>query len=571
MSWLTESRESLSTVFGNAGLRRVSVAFGGSTIGDWAYATAVTVWAYGVGGATAVGVWATVRYLLLAMITPFAAVLADRFPRRMVMIASDLIRAVLIAAAAALVYWHAAAAATFVVATAASVAGAAFRPSLSALLPSLSRSPNELTAANGVLSTLESVAIFVGPAIGGGLLAITNVPVVFLVNVLSFLCSAALLVGVPAPAAAPADAVPVVEPAGVAAVQSSAVGDDEPAGKPAGEIDAGFWVEAMAGFRAIWASSDLRLVVALMGAQTVVAGASAVFTIALADHFAALGPRGVGYLDAIMGVGAILGGGIAIARASRQKLATDFGLGVVLWSLPLVLIVLWPRLAVVFAVMFVLGVGNPLVDVNAFTILQRLTPDAVLGRVMGAVEAALIGGMAIGALIMPFVIRAGGVAVAVAVVGGAVALVALLSVTRLRRLDETLREPSAVPLLRGLAVFAPLRPAVLEQLARRLTRLEVSPGREIITEGAEGDRFYVIDSGRVRATFAGRMLSESGPGEAFGEIALLRNVPRTATVTALEPTTLWALGRDEFLAAMTENSEARLNAETLAARRIPTT
>ena len=568
MSWFAESRQSLATVFGNAGIRRVSLAFCGSTIGDWAYATAVTVWAYGVGGATAVGVWATVRYLLLAVVTPFAAVLADRLPRKTVMIGSDLVRAGLIAIAAGLVYWHAAAAAIFVVATAASIAGAAFRPSLSAVMPSLSRSPNELTAANGVLSTLESLAAFVGPAIGGGLLAVTNAPVVFLLNVASFLVSAVLVSGVQRPV--PVEPAALVGPAGTGLPSAEAVGEEREPELPEQEGH-GFRSEVTAGFRTIWSQPDLRLVVALICAQTVVAGASMVFTIALADRFASLGPKGVGYLDAALGVGAILGGGIAIARASRQKLATDFGIGVVLWSLPLVVIAIWPHLVVVFAVLFLLGVGNPLVDVNAFTILQRLTPDAVLGRVMGAAEAALIAGMGLGALVMPFLIKAGGVTVAVAIVGGAIAVVALLSTARLRRMNDALREPAAVPLLRGLTIFAPLRPALLDELARQMTRVEVPAGRDIISEGDEGDRFYVVDSGRVRATFQGRYLSESGAGEPFGEIALLHDVPRTATVTATEPTTLWALGREEFLSALTESSEARRSAEALASRRIPTT
>ena len=329
--------------------------------------------------------------------------------------------------------------------------------------------------------------------------------------------------------------------------------------------------QTLAGFRTIWSSPDLRLVTLLICAQTVVSGASGVFTIALAAHLPQLGPRGVGYLSAVLGVGAVLGGFAAIARASRQTPATDFGFGVVLWALPLVLVVVWPHVALVFAVMFVLGVANPLVDVNSLTILQRLTPDAVMGRVMGAVESALITGMAVGALLMPFLIRVVGVAVAVAVVGSVVSLATVPALPRLRRLDGLLRAPAGLPLLARLPLFAPLRPALLDQLARRLVRVEVPAGADVIVEGEAGERFYVVDSGRVRATFQGRLLSEAGPGEPFGEIALLRDIPRTATVTALEPSVLWALDRDEFLPAVTGSSEVLLNAEALVANRIPTT
>jgi MFS family permease len=558
----------MAAVFANPGLRRVTLAFGGSAIGDWAYATAVTVWAYDVGGASAVGVWAVVRWLLLALVTPLASMLADRLPRKLVMVSTDLVRAVLIAGAAALVHWHAPVYATFVVATLATLAGAPFRPALYAILPSLSRSPRELTAVNGLTSTVESLSFFVGPAMAGILLSITEPPAVFLVDVVSFLWSAALVVGI-------RSAVAVPQHTGGTSVDPSeggnaASGADDTEAAATQTDESGLLSETLAGFRTIWSAPDLRLVTSLICAQTVVAGASGVFTIALAAHFSALGPQGVGYLDATLGVGAILGGFIAIARASRQTLATDFGVGVLMWALPLVLVVVWPHLALVFAVMLLLGVANPLVDVNSLTILQRLSPNAVMGRVMGAVETALIAGMAVGALMMPFLIRAVGVTTGVAVLGAVIAVATVPSFPRLRRLDEQLRPPAGLSLLGQLPVFAPLRPDVLDQLARELVRVEVAPGQEVISEGEPGDRFYVVDSGRVRATYQGRVLSEAGPGEPFGEIALLRDVPRTATVTALEATVLWALDRDPFLAAVTGSSEVRLNAEALAAKRIPT-
>ena len=162
-----ETSGSLSTVFRNIALRRINLAFAGSLVGDWAYATAVAVWAYGVGGATAVGVFAVVRLTMLALATPLASMLADRYPRKLVMIGSDLVRAVLVLGAAALVQWDAPAWMVFTLATLAAMAGAPFRPALSAWLPSLVKTPTELTAANGTGSTLESLAFFLGPAFGG--------------------------------------------------------------------------------------------------------------------------------------------------------------------------------------------------------------------------------------------------------------------------------------------------------------------------------------------------------------------------------------------------------------------
>ncbi len=545
-----ETKDSLATVFRNPGLRRVNLAFSGSLIGDWAYATAVTVWAFGVGGATAVAVFNVVRLLLLALATPLAAMLADRYPRKLVMIGSDAIRVVLVLAAAALVQWDAPAWPVFVLATMASVAGAPFRPALSAWLPALVNKPSELTAANGTASTLESLAFFVGPAIGGLLLTVADVPAVFVFNALTFLWSLTMVAGIRTP---------------------KALADQEVSSSVEEEPKVGFVEESTAGFRAIWANRDLRAVVGIYCAQTIVAGASWVFVVSIAVDLIKIGPQGVGYLDAVLGVGAILGGLLAIALAPRQRLATDFGVGVLVWALPLLLVAVWPELLPAFAAMFLIGMANPVVDVNAATIIQRLTPDAVLGRVFGALDSALIATMALGALIMPFLIAALGLQGALATLALGVTVLVLPGFRRLRSLDRSLREPTGTDLLRGVPLFAPLSRPSLERLARQLVRVEAPAGDVVIREGDAGDRFYIVESGRVEATYNGSSLSHSGPGEPFGEIALLRDVPRTATVTAVEDTVLQALERADFLAVVTGNDEARNRADDLAARRIPTT
>src|SRR3954447_22419632 len=382
-----DTGKSLRTVFRNPGLRRVNLAFAGSMIGDWAYATAVTVWAYGVGGATAVGVWGVVRLISMAVAAPFASMLADRHSRKLVMVGADLCRAVLVTTAAGFVYWDGPVLVVFALGTLAAICGSPFRPAQSAMLPSLVDEPAELTAANGTASTLESLAFFVGPAIGGLLLTVADVPLVFVLNALTFVWSALLVVGVRPRTAA------------VAAKPDDAEPDD--AGPAASE---GFWRESMAGFVTIWKDPDLRLITGVYSAQTIVAGASLVFGVAIAVDIVGHGPQGVGYLDAVLGVGAILGGLVAIGRGTAQRLATDFGVGVLFWALLLLLICVWPKAAPAFVAMFIIGAANPVVDVNASTILQRIAPDAVLGRVFGALESALISAMALGALVMPLLL-----------------------------------------------------------------------------------------------------------------------------------------------------------------------
>jgi MFS family permease len=548
-----ETGTSLGTVFGNRNLRRLNLAFAGSEIGDWAYATAITVWAYEVGGTRAVGIWFTVRLIIMALVTPFASTLVDRFSRRLMLVVTDVIRAAIILVVAGLILVEAPPITVFVLATLTAIVAAPFRPAVGAILPSLSRSPDELTAANGTINTLESLAFFLGPAIGGVLLVWFDVPVVALVNVATFAWSALLVLGIRVPAKEAPD-------------QPSAEGDGDGDEEP-GE---GFFSESMAGFRSIWANRDLRLITGVYTIQTLIAGASAVFVIEMAVQLTPFGARGVGYLDSMFGVGALVGGLVAIGRASKGRLATDFGVGTLLWGLPLLLTAVWPELWAAFLAVFIMGVGNPLADVNASTILQRTTPDAVLGRVFGALDTALIVAMAVGAAMMAPLIAAVGLQWSLAILAVIVVAAVLPAFGRLRRMDDELRDPAGLVLLRGLPLFAPLEPKSLEAIAQQLVRVEVPAGDPVITEGAEGDRFYVIESGALTASHQGQVLSQMGPGDPFGEIALLRDVPRTATVVADTDSVLYALDRAEFLAAVTGSTEVNTRADDLISRRIPT-
>jgi hypothetical protein len=292
--------------------------------------------------------------------------------------------------------------------------------------------------------------------------------------------------------------------------------------------------------------------------------------VAIAFDLTDLGASGLGWLDSTLGVGAILGGLLAIGLATRKRLASDFGWGVIFWALPLLLIAVWPTAAAAFLAMAVIGAANPVVDINANTIIQRITPDAVLGRVFGALESCLIATMALGALAMPALIAGPGLRWGLVVVAVPIVGIGLAALPHLRGLDRSVSEPAGVDLLGNTPLFAPLARPLLETLAGRLVRVAVPAGETVMREGDLGDRFYVIESGSLAATFQGRPLSTMGPGECFGEIALLRDVPRTATVTAVEDSVLQALERDDFLAAMSGDRDLMSRTESLAARRIAT-
>lgn len=542
------SSRALSDVFRNPSLRRLELAFGGSVVGDWAYAVAVSVFAYDQGGPAAVGVLAVVRYLSMALVTPFTATLADRLPRRAVMISSDLVRAVLVVIAAGVIFSDGPALLVYGLAIVTSLAGTPFRPAQAALLPGLARDSGELTAANVASSTIESVGFFAGPALGGLLLAVADIPVVYLFNAATFVWSAALVLRIR----------PIVEPAPEAGVADGT--DDAPS--------VGFAREAAAGFATILRSPDLRALVGLYSAQCVVAGASAVFIVAVALDMLDLGKAGVGYLDATLGIGGLVGGFVALVLAQRGRLAFDFALGVFLWAVPLLLIAVWPTLPSAVIALLLIGLANSLVDINVYTILQRVVPDEVMGRVFGALESSLIGAMALGALLMPILISTIGLRGGLVVIGASVSAVSLLALPRLLHIDRTTLAPVGIELLRGIPMLALLPERIIERLARSLVKVELKAGDVVVKEGDEGDRFYVVESGTLEVSRDGEHVAEIGPGGSFGEIALLRDVPRMATVTASSVVALLALDRRHFIPAVTGHGDANEAAELVISSRL---
>ncbi len=542
-----ELRRSVAAVAGNRNIRRIQLAFVGSSIGDWAYGTAVAVWAYGEGGAKAVGIWMAIRFALMAVSAPFTSRLADVMSRKLLMIITDLARALLVTSAAVCLFLDTPSAPIYVLATLTSLLGTPFMVAQRALLPSLAERPEELTAANGTASTIESISFFAGPALAALLIGVTSIEVVFLVNVATFVWSMLLVMGlsVPHPSESEAARVEAAEP-----------------------VESGFLAETSAGFRTIASDSGLVVVTAAACVQTVIAGASTVFALVMADEILGTGPEGLGYLDAVLGIGSIFGGMLAISRATRGRLGSDLAVGVLLWSAPLLLVTIWPSPITCFAVMAMLGLGNPLVDVNLDTIMQRLSPDEVLGRVFGALEACFIATMALGSALMPFAIDWLGLRYALLLVAGPVVLMTLALVPALRRLETRLAAPANLALIESVDIFAPLAPTQVESLARVATEIRFAAGDVLVRQGGQSDTFFVIQSGLVEVTQGERVLRREGPGEYFGEIGLLRDVPRTATITAVEDTVVQAIAREEFLQAVSGHGESRRTAESVANRRL---
>ena len=537
---LGESLRAFTAVFRNEDLRRLELAWSGSIIGQWGYEVALAVFAYRAGGATAVGLVALVRLLPAAVVAPFAALLGDRFRRKRIMVAADLARVCAMAGAAAAVFGGAPAATVYALAAIAAVTGTAFQPAQSALLPSLARSAEELTAANATSTTLEGVGFFVGPALGGLLLAVTSVGAVFTMTAALFLWSALVL---------------------------GRIGADSRGG-PGVEADS-ILREALAGFRAVVVESRLRLLVGLYGAQTLAAGILRVLLVVTALRILDLGPSGVGFLNSAVGVGALAGMLIVLALIGTSRLAAVFRLGILLWGVPLALLGIWPSVAAALVLLGILGVGNTLVDVAGLTLLQRAAPDDVRARVFGVLESVFLGTIGIGAILAPLLTAALGARGALIAAGGGLSVLVLLFWRPLSAVDAAAAVPeSELALLSGIPIFAPLPPVTLEQLASRLSRVRVPAGEVVLRRGDPGDRFYVIGEGEVAVALDDRPPVTLGRGAYFGEIALLRDVPRTATVTARTEVELYALERDVFIAAVTGHAPSAEAADAVIASRL---
>jgi Cyclic nucleotide-binding domain len=453
---------------------------------------------------------------------------------------ADIVRAVALAAAGVVALAEGPAGLVYAFAAVVAVVSTAFLPAQAALIPTLARDPSELTAANVASSTIESVGSFVGPALGGLLLVLTSPGVVFAATAGAFVWSALNVVRITAEA-------PAREEAGEAALHR----------------------EALAGFQTIFGTSSLRLVVGLYAAQTLVAGALNVLVVLTAIELLELGHSGPGLLYAVIGVGGLVGAVVVLALAGLRGLGAAFALGLVLWGLPLALLAAWPTIVAAVAFLALVGVGNTLVDVAGLTLLQRTAPPAVLARVFGVLESLIVATLGLGAILAPALAALFGVRGALVAAGLLLPVLALASWTRLRAIDERTAVPELeIELLQALPLFAPLPPATLEHLAARLERVSVVAGAEITRQGAVGDRFYLVNDGEVEVTIDGRLAATLGPGEYFGEIALLRDVPRTATVTARDAASLLALDRDEFVSAVTGHPASREAADAVVAARL---
>lgn len=510
-------------------LRRVLGAyliFSSAELATW---VAILVWAYDAGGAPAAGLIAVVQLVPATLLAPLLSQIGDRFRRDRALSLGFVVQATAYLATAAALTFGLPSVIVYVTATIAAVAVTMTRPVHYATLPDISETPGQLMAANSLSSSSEGFGAFGGPLVTAGLLALSGPGSVF------WLAGGALAVSALMTRSLP--------------LRRRQILSERPS----------VVESAREGFAALKQYEGTGRVSFVFGSQFLVIGALDILTVVLGLELLALDLSGPGTLASALGIGGLLGAAGTAVLVNRRRMAPAIVGGLIALGLPLALIALISNglmTSLVFLAMA--GAGKSFVDVAGRTLLQRITPDRVLSRVFGFQESMLMGGVALGAAAAPFLVQWLGGRGAFLTVGALVVAVGLIQWQPLMGLDARSVLPGpGCELLRAIPMFSVLEQSVVERLSRDLVQVEIPAGWAVITEGEAGDRFYVIESGVVailkRASPAVDPIEVNrlGRGSFFGETALMKDIPRTATVAAATDVVLYALDRRPFLEAVT--------------------
>lgn len=512
--------------------RRLLAAMAVSGAGDWLYVSALTAFVLSVTGSAGwIAAVTALRFLPHLLLGPIGGVLADRFSTRRVMLTADGARVVLmlaLAVAARAGWLHAALALAFL----ATAVGVAYSPAVAATTPALV-GERDLAAANSAIRVVDHLAVAVGPALGSLVMVAGSPDIAFFANALTFVASAVLISGL-----------------------RGGVRRDPTKEGPS------LLVQLREGVHALRDAEGVSVLLGPFAAVAFTVGQAFVLLPLVSQRILGTGTDGVGFLFAAVGVG----GMGAVAATGRLGNARHPGrvlfAAVTVSSSALMIMGGVDRPATAYTLLAVIGACNIILNVVAITLIQRVLPTNVIGRVFGILNAVAVAGLGAGSLIAPFVVNGLGIRTAMVVAGATVLALTLPSGRRLGALEtrsaavRNKLEPLVNVLVR-LPVFAGAPAAAVELIARHLDEQPVASGLAVIREGEEPRDFYVVKSGRFRVTSTGAGGDGTGyvrdleKGDHFGEIGLLEGIPRTATVTATSPGSVYRIPGKVFLEAVT--------------------
>jgi len=532
-------RHAFRSLAGNGALVRVLTGYLLFVLTEYSVWIAMLVFAYTRGGATVAGLVAVAQLAPAAVVAPVVAPIADRRSPVFLLAGGYLVQAAAMAATAAAVmaggplaaYAGAAVAATAMTTT---------RPAQAALIPSVAATPDQLTAANVVVGWLEATGMAAAGLLAGVLISVAGVGSVFAVCA-GLAVAAALLVArlrVPRLTSEQEDAPPVL----------AGVGES---------------------LRLAVRRPRLRLMLALLTAEAVVLGALDLLIVILAISVLDRPQAWAGYLNFACGAGAVLAATVSAVLVGRRMGAPILGAALVL-SGALAALALGLGTVGTVALLAVVGASATLLEIAARTLLQRSVPPQLIGRIFGLQEGLMMAGYAIGALLVPALVYLGGSQLALLGVAALLPLAAAVGGRALFGLDAGTPVPVVeIALLRSLPLFAELPAPAIEGLAAALTPVHLAPGAVLIRQGDHGDAYYAIAAGELDVLHDGHFVARCGRGEGVGEIALLRDIPRTAAVVAHSAATVYELHRDPFLTAVLGHAPTQRQADRIADARLP--
>lgn len=529
-----------SAALGRRPLRLLLLGYFGYCLARKASRVAIVVYAFDAAGVRAAAAVAVAQMFPASVLAPIGAAFADRFDPARVLAPGYAVQGLSLAATGVLMINSASLA---VVALTSAVAASAFavtRPVYLATLPDVVDFPDELTLGNAGSAWIDGVASVIGPLLAGiGLAVVGGGEVMLWLGVVCLLSAVASLGLV---------------------VQRRVQGDRTTIRHL-----------VLGGLSAIRRDRDVAHLVWLTAVQYAVVGLLDVLVVVFVVEVDGANSAYSGILAAAVGAGSMLGGLGSVVLAGRPRLGMAVMIGAAISGIPIMLLGVGPGLVLAGVFLAGYGVGKSVVTVATQTLLHRTVSDTVAARVFGVQEGVIQAGMAAGALLGPLLVLAFGARGAMVATGVLLPLAAIVSRTSLRRLDARAFIPGPVfALLHQVPFLSVLPLRTLEQLARGAQQHEVGGGVDVVTQGDAGDLYYVIEQGTADVIADGRTVRHLGPGDGFGEIALLRDVPRTATVRTTSASTLVALERDPFIAAVTGTTPAHEAASDAVERHLGT-
>lgn len=523
-------------------IRRLEAGWGLSLTGTFSYTVAMLAYTYAEGGATLVAVYGVASTLPAALLTPVLMSVTDRVGSARMLRATTALRTLLVALAGGLALAEQPAVLVVVLAATAHALAATFRPTQASALPWLARTPSELTSATVAATMAENGAALVGPVLAGAVLAVAS-PATTIAASAAFLLLASLSLRRLSVPEAARSAQPV---------------------RPGRLLR-----DTVAGGAALVRIARPAGIVVLGFGQTFVRGALLVLMIILALDTLTLGADSIGWLNAAIGFGGLAGAAAAARTVRLSNLGRCFLTGAAGWGVGVLALSGAPTGVAAFGALVLVGVANAFQDAPAFVLMPRLVGTELAGRALGAFELVVMAGMGSGSLVAPLLADRLGVRTSLLLLGSALAVTAVAYVVPFTTIDREIAQPRPeVGLLQQVPMLAPLPIVVIEQLALEVERHSYGDGEVVVREGEPGDCFHVVTQGSAAVSVEGVARPDLGPGDGFGEIALLRGVPRTATVTARGSLETLSLAREPFLRAVAGNQVSAERADALARRRL---